>query len=128
MLANRISLNAICLAPLSVCLTFASASEFAINESGITRSAAADGALIAMALFCKRSRGEVGELAVKLEAETLALALKHKIAYDSNAYREEAKAGMESTAALLRQVQPSTDSYAENCREIADKIRRRLAP
>jgi len=111
-----------------VCAALACAGAAWADEMQVQGLAQGDGSLIALASICKLSRDEIAALAAKQEADTLARARAEGVAMDSAGYREYALAGLRSTAALVSQIQPGTESFESNCRDVREKVRKKMAP
>lgn len=67
------------------------------------------------------------KLATRQEAETFTLAQKNLVALDSQTYSKDARTGFTSTLQLVRHIQPDTPSYEDNCREVREKVQKKIA-
>jgi hypothetical protein len=112
---------------MALCAGFALAAPTNVTQDEIHSNARADGTLIAMAQVCKVSDAEIRTLANKQETATLALAKASAVSLDSATYREYVMGGMQSAYDILAMMPRSGPSYDDNCREIREKITKKIS-
>lgn len=112
---------------LALACCTANAQTPAENRAGILREVNADGALIALALFCKHGEDNVNRLGDKLEALTMALAKSKAVALDAYTYHEAARDGFLHMREVLSLSVTSESVYREQCVEVGDKVARKMA-
>ena len=92
----------------------------------IERAAEGDGVLLCMAAFCRYPIEESKKLLAQMTEETLAQAQQQGIALTKEEYRALFAQGYKSAAELFRLLPSSGENYESNCKEVAEKIAKRM--
>jgi len=94
----------------------------------VERAAEGDGVLLCMAAFCKYPLEESKKLQARMTEEALAQAQKEGVALTKEEYRARTAQGYKSAAELFRLLPSSGENYESNCKEVAEKIAKRMKP
>jgi hypothetical protein len=87
-----------------------------------------DGSLLAMAVFCKYPVEQNQKLLAKMTDTALTQAQQEGAALSKEEYRDMATPGYQATANFLRWLPMQGENYESNCKEVAEKIAKRMNP